>query len=144
MPFATALTLLDGGELDVFANQSAMRYYGRIGYDREYGGVALANEEGDRISAALGDNNVVFMQHHGVIVCGDNMAYAFDDLYYLERCCMVQVLAQSTGGKLKHVPEKMVAEVAKQIESERQQSILHFEALKRLLDRNEPGWSRLT
>jgi ribulose-5-phosphate 4-epimerase/fuculose-1-phosphate aldolase len=144
MPFATALTLLDGGELDVYANQSAMRYYGRIGYDREYGGVALANEEGDRISNALGDKSVVFMQHHGVIVCGDNMAYAFDDLYYLERCCMVQVLAQGTGGKLKRVPEKMVAEVARQIESERQQSILHFEALKRLLDRNEPGWSRLT
>jgi ribulose-5-phosphate 4-epimerase/fuculose-1-phosphate aldolase len=144
MPFATALTLLDGGELDVTANQSAMRYYGRIGYDREYGGVALANEEGDRICNALGNNNVVFMQHHGVIVCGDNMAYAFDDLYYLERCCMVQVLAQGTGGKLKRVPEKMVAAVARQIESERQQSILHFEALKRLLDRNEPGWSRLT
>jgi len=86
MPFATSLTLLDGGELDVFANQSAMRYYGRIGYDREYGGVALANEEGDRICNALGDNSVVFMQHHGVIVCGDNIAYAFDDLYYLERC----------------------------------------------------------
>jgi hypothetical protein len=57
---------------------------------------------------------------------------------------MVQVLAQSTRGKLKRVPEKMVADVARQIESERQQSILHFEALKRLLDRNEPGWSRLT
>ncbi len=144
MPFATALTLLDGGELDVYANQSAMRYYGRIGYDREYGGVALASDEGDRICNALGENSVVFMEHHGVIVCGDNMAYTFDDLYYLERCCMVQVLAQSTGGKLKHVSEKMVAEVARQIESERQQSVLHFEALKRLLDRNEPGWSRLT
>ena len=57
---------------------------------------------------------------------------------------MVQVLAQSTGGKLKRVAENMVADVCRQIESERQQSILHFEALKRLLDRNEPGWSRLT
>src|SRR5882762_3641900 len=32
MPFATALTLLDGGELDVYANQNAMRYYGRIAF----------------------------------------------------------------------------------------------------------------
>lgn len=143
MPFSTALTLLDGAELDVFANQNAMRFYGRIGYDREYGGVALANEEGDRICNALGNNEVVFMQHHGVIVCGDNMAYAFDDLYYLERSCMVQMLAHGSGGKFKRVPEKMVAEVAKQIESERQQSTLHFEALKRLLDRHEPGWARL-
>ncbi|HEX7954534.1 MAG TPA: aldolase, partial [Burkholderiales bacterium] len=144
MPFATALTLLDGGELDVRANQSAMRYHGRIGYDREYGGVALASEEGDRICNALGGNDVVFLQHHGVIVCGDNMAYAFDDLYYLERCCMVQVLAQSTGGKLKRVRDRMAADVGRQIESERQQSVLHFEALKRLLDRHEPGWAKLT
>jgi hypothetical protein len=56
---------------------------------------------------------------------------------------MVQVLAQGTGGKLKRVPEKMVAEAARQIGGERQQSVLHFEALKRLLDRDEPGWSRL-
>lgn len=143
MPFATALTLLDGGELDVFANQNAMRFYNRIGYDREYGGVALDNDEGDRICAALGDNDVVFMQHHGVMVCADSVAYAYDDLYYLERSCMVQVLAQSTGGRLKRAPELMVAQVAAQIEGERQQSTLHFEALKRILDREQPNWSRL-
>jgi ribulose-5-phosphate 4-epimerase/fuculose-1-phosphate aldolase len=40
---------------------------------------------------------VVFLQHHGVVVCGENMACAFDDLYYLERVCTVQVLAQSAG-----------------------------------------------
>lgn len=143
MPFATALTLLQDGELDVFTNQNAMRFYGRIGYDRNYGGVALDNDEGDRICNTMGDANVVFMQHHGVLVCGDNMAYAFDDLYYVERSAMVQVLAQSTGGKLKRVAEEEVAKVAKQIDGERQQSTLHFEALKRLLDRDEPGWSAL-
>lgn len=140
MPHATALTLLDGGELDVFANQNAMRFYGRLGYDRDYGGVALDNAEGDRICDALGDKDVVFMAHHGVIVCGESVAYAFDDLYYLERSCMVQLLAQNTGRTLKRVAEPMVAEVARQIEGERQQSVLHFEALKRLLDRDEPGW----
>jgi ribulose-5-phosphate 4-epimerase/fuculose-1-phosphate aldolase len=141
MPFATALTLLEGGELDCQANQNAMRFFGRTGYDRNYGGVALGNDEGDRICRALGNNDVIFLQHHGVIICGDNVPYAFDDLYYLERCCMVQVLAQSTGGRLKRVPEEVVREVATQIEGERQQSVLHFDALRRLLDRHEPGWS---
>jgi len=141
MPHATALTLIDGGELDVFANQNAMRFYGRLGYDRDYGGVALDSAEGDRICNALGDKDVVFMQHHGVIVCGETVAYAFDDLYYLERSCMVQLLAQNTGLPLKRVAEPMVAAVARQIEGERQQSVLHFEALKRLLDRHESGWS---
>lgn len=141
MPFATSLCLLEDGELDCAANQSAMRFWNRIGYDGEYGGIALDETEGDRICNALGDKDVVFLAHHGVIVCGENVAYAYDDLYYLERCCMVQVLAKGTGGKLRHAPAHLVEQAAKQIEGERQQSSLHFDALKRLLDRHEPGWS---
>jgi ribulose-5-phosphate 4-epimerase/fuculose-1-phosphate aldolase len=142
MPFATALCLLEDGELDCAANQNAMRFWNRIGYDREYGGIALDEAEGDRICAALGDKDVVFLAHHGVIVCGENVAHAFDDLYYLERSCMVQVLAQSTGGRLRRAPAHLVEQAARQIEGERQQSVLHFEALKRILDRESPGWSK--
>jgi ribulose-5-phosphate 4-epimerase/fuculose-1-phosphate aldolase len=119
-----------------------MRFWNRIGYDREYGGIALDEAEGDRICAALGDKDVVFLAHHGVIVCGENVAHAFDDLYYLERSCMVQVLAQSTGGRLRRAPAHLVEQAARQIEGERQQSVLHFEALKRILDRESPGWSK--
>lgn len=143
MPFATSLCLVENGQLDCAANQNAMRFWNRIGYDGEYGGVALDNTEGDRICNALGDRDVLFLAHHGVVVCGDNVPYTFDDLYYLERSCMVQVLAQSTGGKLKRAPTHLVEQAAKQIEGERQQSVLHFAALQRLLDRHEPGWSKL-
>ncbi len=143
MPFATSLCLLENGELDCEANQNAMRFWNRIGYDGEYGGVALDEAEGDRICNALGDKDVVFLAHHGVIVCGENVPYAFDDLYYLERSCMVQVLAQGTGGKLKRAPRHLVEQAARQIEGERQQSVLHFDALKRILDRQEAGWSNV-
>ncbi|MCW5627146.1 MAG: class II aldolase/adducin family protein, partial [Burkholderiales bacterium] len=70
MPHATALCLLQGGELDCAANQNAMRFWNRIGYDGTYGGVALDTAEGDRICNALGDRDIVFLAHHGVIVCG--------------------------------------------------------------------------
>lgn len=143
MPFATALTIVEDGELDCAAYQNAMRFHNRIAYDRDFGGAALDNEEGDRICNALGDRDIMFMAAHGVTVCGTNVAYAFDDLYYLERACMVQVLAESTGRKLRRFPESVVAHTAKQIGGERQQSVLHFESLKRILDREEPGWSRL-
>jgi len=141
MPHATALCLLEDGELDCAANQNAMRFWNRIGYDGQYGGVALDENEGDRICNALGDRDIVFLAHHGVIVCGDNVANAFDDLYYLERSCMVQLLAQGSGGRLKRAPVHLVEQAASQIESQRQQSVLHFDALKRLLDRDSPGWS---
>jgi ribulose-5-phosphate 4-epimerase/fuculose-1-phosphate aldolase len=143
MPYATALTICENGRLDTTANQNAMRYHGRITYDDVYGGVALDTAEGDRISAALGKSDVMFMANHGVTVCGERIDYAFDDLYYLERCCLVQVLAESTGRKLKRVPDAVAAEAARVIGGERQQSELHFAALKRLLDRDEPGWSRV-
>jgi ribulose-5-phosphate 4-epimerase/fuculose-1-phosphate aldolase len=140
MPFATALTIIQGGRLEISANQNAMRFFGRTAYDEGYGGVALSDNEGDRIAGALSNAEILFMAHHGVIVCGDRMDYAFDDLYYLERSCMVQVLAQSTGKPLRSQPEAVCADVAKQIGGERQQSELHFAALKRILDRDEPGW----
>ena len=141
MPYATALCLLEDGRLDCTANQNAMRFFGRVGYDTAYGGVALDEAEGDRICNALGDKDVVFLASHGVIVCGDNVPYAFDDLYFLERSCMVQIIATSTGKRLRSVPEEMVRKVCEQIEGERQQSVLHFDALKRILDREQPGWT---
>jgi ribulose-5-phosphate 4-epimerase/fuculose-1-phosphate aldolase len=142
MPCATALTLLEDPTLETRANQNAMRFHGRVGYDMDFGGPALAADEGERIAQAAGGKDIVFMAHHGVMVCNDRIDYAFDDLYYLERSCMVQVKAMSTGRKLRLVSEEMAAKTARDIEGERQQSELHFAALKRLLDRDEPGWSQ--
>jgi ribulose-5-phosphate 4-epimerase/fuculose-1-phosphate aldolase len=138
MPYATALAISDGGRLE-WASQNALRYYGRIAYDECYNGLVLDREEGDRICAQAQNADVLFLANHGVIVCGDSVARAFDDLYYLERSCMVQVIAESTGKRLKIVPDSIAAMTGKQI-AEDQQYLLHFEALKRMLDRDEPGW----
>ena len=143
MPWATALTLLEDPRLETRANQNSMRFHGRMGYDMEFGGPALAADEGERIAKATQGKDIVLMAHHGAMVCNDRVDYAFDDLYYLERSCMVQVMAQSTGKKLRLVSDEMAAKVCEQIEGQRQQSALHFAALKRLLDRDEPGWSRM-
>lgn len=142
MPFATALTMLEGSRLEP-ASQNALRFYGKVAYDEEYNGLVLDKAEGDRIASRLGDADVLFLANHGVIVCGETVAWAFDDLYYLERACMAQVLAQGTGKLLKRLSHGTALATAKQITSDRQQSDLHFAALKRLLDRDEPSWSRL-
>jgi ribulose-5-phosphate 4-epimerase/fuculose-1-phosphate aldolase len=141
MPYATALCLLEKGRLE-WCSQNALRFYGRIAYDTVYNGLALDDAEGDRICAALAKADVLFMANHGVLVCGSSIANVLDDLYYLERAAMVQVLAQSTGGALRLVPEAVAAETVRQHEQERQQSVLHLEALKRRLDQTDPGWSQ--
>ncbi len=81
----------------------------------------------------MGTADVVFLGNHGVVVCGERLAWAYDDLYYLERACLHQVLAQSTGRPLVPVNEALAARVAAQIQGERLQSDLFFEALRRML-----------
>jgi hypothetical protein len=56
---------------------------------------------------------------------------------------MVQVLAQGTGKALKRLPHTIATTTAKQHAAERQQSDLFFAAMKRILDREEAGWSAL-
>jgi ribulose-5-phosphate 4-epimerase/fuculose-1-phosphate aldolase len=133
MPFATALTLTADRGLDTMLSQNAMRFHGRIAVDAAYNGLALDATEGERIAHAMQGADVVFLGNHGVVVCGARVDYAYDDLYYLERACMAQVLAQSTGRPLQPVAAHIAAQVARQTHAERQQSELFFEALRRAL-----------
>src|SRR3954466_6683568 len=133
MPYATALTLVDVRALDTTLSQNAMRFHGRLAVDDGYNGLALDAGEGERIARAMGDADVAFLGNHGVIVCGEQIAWAFDDLYYLERACMHEVLALSPGRPLQPVQPELAARVAAQTLGERLQSELFFESLRRMV-----------
>jgi ribulose-5-phosphate 4-epimerase/fuculose-1-phosphate aldolase len=133
MPYATALTLTALRCLDTRLSQNAMRFHGRIAVDAAYNGLALDAAEGERIAHAMQGADVAFLGNHGVVVCGARVDHAFDDLYYLERACMVQVLAHSTGQPLVPVDEGLAARVARQTLGERTQSELFFRSLARTL-----------
>jgi ribulose-5-phosphate 4-epimerase/fuculose-1-phosphate aldolase len=142
MPYATALTLLEGGRLEM-VEQNALRFHGEIAYDDIYNGLVVDNEEGDRLARVLGSKRVLFLANHGVIVVGPTVAEAFDALYYLERACRLQVLARMTGGRLKPVrPEVVSAAFRMMREDAPKYADAHFGALKRILDREEPAYSR--
>jgi ribulose-5-phosphate 4-epimerase/fuculose-1-phosphate aldolase len=133
MPYATALTLTDQRGLDTTLSQNAMRFHGRVAVDDAYNGLALDAGEGERIARAMGAADIAFLGNHGVIVCGQKVGWAFDDLYYLERACLHQVLAQSTGRPLKPVQPELAARVAAQTAGERMQSDLFFASLRRMV-----------
>ncbi|HYC38519.1 MAG TPA: aldolase [Usitatibacter sp.] len=133
MPHATALTLTQARALDTRLSQNAMRFHGRIAIDAEYNGLALDASEGERIANAMGGADIVFLGNHGVIVCGGRIDHTFDDLYYLERACEAQVIAQSTGMRLMPVAEEIAHRVSRQMHGERLQSELFFAALRRAL-----------
>lgn len=140
MPYATALTIVDGGRLEP-CEQKAIRLCKTIVYDEDYQGLALDNAEGDRMASKLGDNRILFLASHGIIVTHRTIAEAYDDLYYLERACEVQVIARQTGLPLRRLPEDVLHATEEQFEGDRQSAPLHFEALKRILDREEPDYA---
>ncbi len=140
MPYASALTMLEGGCLEP-AFQTSLRFLDSIAYDWDYNGLAFDTAEGERLAGVLGDKQVLFMGHHGVMVVASNVAQAYDALYYLERACMTQVLAMSTGRPLKHLAPEVVAATARQYGMETPQAEVHFAALKRVLDRDQPDYA---
>lgn len=135
-PYATSISMLEGGRL-LMAHQTAARFYGRIGYEEEFGGIAVTEEEGERIARQARDNShidTMFLANHGVVCSGPSIAQAFDDLYYLERAAKQQVLAQSTGLPLKLIPEETVKLTSEQFHRDfKVYATKHFEALKRLV-----------
>jgi ribulose-5-phosphate 4-epimerase/fuculose-1-phosphate aldolase len=133
MPHATALTLTSDRALDTTLSQNAMRFHDRIAIDAHYNGLALDHREGERIARAMDGADIAFLGNHGVVVCGERVDHAWDGLYYLERACALQVLAQSTGRALRPVEPAIAARVAAEAEGERLQSRLFFEALRRTL-----------
>lgn len=133
MPHATALSLTQERILNTTLSQTSMRFHGRVAADEHYNGLALDVSEGERIARSMKGADIVFLGNHGVVVCADRMDYAYDDLYYLERACELEVLARSTGQKLIGVEEGMAKSVSDQTLGERLQSELFFKALKRVL-----------
>lgn len=140
MPYATSLTLLEGGRLEM-CEQNALMFDGRIAYDDDYEGLALEVAEGERMATKIGNGSVLFLASHGIVVTGPTVADAFNDLYYLERAAMFQVLARSTGGKLRTLSPR-VRETCQQQFAEDRPALArrHFDALRRMLDTQEPQY----
>lgn len=133
MPYATALCLRRDGELKM-ASQNAARFHGRIAWRRDYGGVALAADEGRAIAEAVGDADILFLANHGVIVVGRTVAEAFEDLYYLERAAEAQILAETGGHELAELDAAVLASTVAEIASTQPAAAnAHLAAIKRRL-----------
>jgi ribulose-5-phosphate 4-epimerase/fuculose-1-phosphate aldolase len=145
MPYATALCMLENSRLEM-AGQSAVGFYNEIAYEVDYGGLAFDSTEGERLARSLGDKSVLMMRNHGVLVVGMTVPQAFERMYFLERAAQAQVLALSTGRPLRLIPEPIVKATAAQFQSGstvggRDRAELHFDALKRMLDRTSPDYA---
>jgi ribulose-5-phosphate 4-epimerase/fuculose-1-phosphate aldolase len=141
--WALALNMLEENRL-ISASQTAAFFDGHVAYDDDYRGTADTLEEGEQLAHKLGDKTVLFMKNHGVLVASDTVARAYRTLYLLERVCRAQILAMSTGQPLSRIPADVIAQLQTPDENDRhkgQRHYLYFEAMKRVLDRDMPGYA---
>jgi ribulose-5-phosphate 4-epimerase/fuculose-1-phosphate aldolase len=145
MPYATALCMLENPHLEM-AVQSALGFYNDVAYDTDYNGLALDVSEGERLARSLGSKSVLMMGNHGVLVVGNTVPQAFERLYFLERAAQAQVIALSTGRPLRLIPESVIKMTVAQFGAcgtigGRDRADLHFDALKRVLDRGNSDYA---
>jgi L-fuculose-phosphate aldolase len=83
--------------------------YGDCAFLATWPGVPVGNEEGEIISAALGDKKAVLLTHHGQVVAGASVEEACSLAILIERAAGLQ-LAAMAAGTVKELPEELARE----------------------------------
>ena len=123
--YATALAGLKDPVIKP-VDQVTARFYNRLAYDLNFGGIATAEAEGERIAAAIGNHSAVMMGNHGVNTLGATVAEDWDALYHLERAARTLVLAYSTGQPLNVMAPDLAEETAAEWDAYRDAQFPHF------------------
>jgi ribulose-5-phosphate 4-epimerase/fuculose-1-phosphate aldolase len=139
--YATVLASIEQDGLPPI-DQNTMRYFRRVSTDCGFDGMGLG-DEAERLTTTLGKNRVVVMGNHGVMVVGDTIAKAFDDLYYFERACSNYITALMTGKPIRIVSDEVAEKTAQQwdhyINGTRYADV-HLAEVREILDREEPDY----
>lgn len=138
-PNATALaTLQDPSMKPIDLNTS--RFFGKVAIDLGFGGMADEAEEGRRIAETLGDKPVLIMGNHGVSIVAENIAEAFEHLYFFERAAETLLKAYATGQPLAVMSDNLAAKTAAEHEPYVGMGHAHFDYWKRQLDKTQPDY----
>ena len=121
-------------------DQNTMRFYDRVAMDEAFSGMALANEEGERLALVLGDKSILMMCNHGVLVTAPSIALAFDEMYYFERAAETLMTCYASGRKLRVVPDAVARVTAQQWLDYSYLADDHLSEVKAILDREAPDY----
>ncbi len=136
--YATVLACLKDPSLPPI-EFNTMRFYRRVAFDPDFGGMGVG-DEAERVAALTGDDPVLLLGNHGVMVFGPSIAQALDDLYHFERACMIAVTALQTGRELNVVDAGTAERTAREWMEYPDLTDNHFRELKAILDREEPDY----
>ena len=88
-------------ELPIFGTATAANR------QREADTISNCDATGDRLAKVMDGKRTLLHANHGIIVCTETVAEAFDYLYYLEKAGEITVKAMSTGRPLQLIPDNV-------------------------------------
>ena len=138
-PYATALACLKDPAMKPI-DQNTARYFGNLGIDLNFGGIADEADEGSRIAKAFGSHDTLLMGNHGVTVSAPTVAEAFENLYFFERAAKTLVLAYSTGRPLNIMSDEIALKTAEGWRAYNDMAFAHFDFLKTSLEKKDSSY----
>lgn len=94
-------------------SQTALAVYFDVAY-HDYEGIVFDQDEKERLLPNVGDKNCIILRNHGLLALGKTLPEAFLRMYFLQRACEAQILAQSGGSPLVHLSKKVIDRVREQ------------------------------
>jgi ribulose-5-phosphate 4-epimerase/fuculose-1-phosphate aldolase len=115
-------------------SQTGMLVRSQIAY-HDYEGVALFEEEKERLVKDLGEARLMILRNHGTLALGKNVAEAFTNIYFLEKACSYQVRTLSGNLELNYPSEESIETTRQQGEGREMAAALLWPAVKRKMER---------
>ena len=138
-PYATALATLQDPTMKPI-DQNTARFFGIVGADLGFGGIADDAAEGARLAAAFGNHPILLMGNHGVTVTAGTVAEAFEHLYFFERASKTLMLAYASGQPLNVMSDRIAEKTAEGWRDYNDMAFAHFDALKAMLDKKDSSY----
>jgi ribulose-5-phosphate 4-epimerase/fuculose-1-phosphate aldolase len=135
-----AVSALKDGLLPL--NQIALQFYGRLGY-HDFEGIALDLSERERIVRDLGTYPALMLRNHGLLTVGRSAAEMFNNMFYLNAACELQVATLSMGHPVITVGDAIARKVTGQYDQmliDDGDMELEWAAHLRLLDSLDPSY----
>lgn len=139
MHHATAICTRKNGRI-AHTYLSGMSFYNSIAYDNGFTGAAVTPAEGERLAGVIGRATVLMMENHGPLVIGSTLGEALLRLIYLEDTCKIQLLAESGGAELQHIPPQIIATYPDDSPMFKAYGRTFMKAIIRKLTREEPDF----
>ncbi|QDY80054.1 aldolase [Streptomyces qinzhouensis] len=120
----------------VISQMDTTPLYDDCAFLKEWPGIPVGNEEGEIISAALGDKRAILLAHHGQLVTGATVEEACNLAVLIERAARLQLLAMAAG-TVKPLPHELAREAHDWTSTDRR-SRANFAYYARKALRNHP------